>query len=188
MPESPVTINGIHTGKPANGFVAGFTEAVAATQLGISVDQLRIELAKFSGAVSLVQLIPGQKLFRSIGLTAQSAKYGSVTNQLLGHFWEETCPSHYTDEAQWRAATAVLAEWNGDYGYIEAQLKSPVVALVGEVGMQKLARQGDSVLAGGARQVYVPRLTDSSLVHPLTTRPLAEVIQPTRFGSTVGAA
>lgn len=176
----------VSAGKPADGSIAGFTQTAAAAQLGISVDQLQIELAKFSGPVSLVFLVPGQKLYRSVGLTAQATTYSSVTNALLGNYWEESCPSNYADEAQWRSATAVLAEWNGDYGYIEAELAKPIAALIGVVGMQKLARQGNSVLAGGAKQVYVPRLTDSNLVHPIASGRLIDVIKPTRFGSVGG--
>lgn len=170
-------------GHSGEGKLVGFSQADAVKLLGLAdIPALELELTKFSGPVSLVALQPGQKIFRTVGLTAVSAKYGSVTNKLLGNYWEQTCPSTYDNEAQWRADTAVLAEWNGDYGYIEATLAKPITALLGKVGMQKLARQGSSVLPGGGMQLFIAHIDDASLAEPIASRRLIDVIQPTQFG------
>lgn len=170
-------------GKPANGSLQGITHELAATNLGISQQQLSVELAKFTGHVTLGKLLAGQKIYRSVGLTATTVGYGSVTNMLLGKYWEPICPSQYASEAQWRAATAVKAEWNGDHGYIEVQLNQEVYALIGKVGMQKLDRQSNEVLPGGGDQFYIPALNDNHLMQPIMSSPLIDVIKPTNFGS-----
>ena len=168
-------------GKVADGYLSGITLQKASEVFKLSQDDMLIELAKFSGPVVLTRTDPLQKFYRSIGLTAGSTSFDSVTNPLLGKYWG-SCPNIYKDEAEWRAATAVMAEWNGDYGYIEIEISKPVVALVGMVGMQKLARQGNSVLPGGSIQFFIPNLTDGDLLQPISSQSLVDVIKPTRFG------
>ncbi|MHB1702528.1 MAG: hypothetical protein ACYCSN_20835, partial [Acidobacteriaceae bacterium] len=137
-----------------------------------------------SGEVHLIEVKPGITIYRSVGLTAQYATLqGAVTNVLLGSYWDPKCPNTYASEAEWRSHTAVLAEWNGDYGYLEVTLARPIKALAGTVGMQKLPRQGSAVLPGGGHQIFISHLDDADLVVPIGGRPLVEIIQPTQFGS-----
>lgn len=158
--------------------------ARAATALGMAPQQVEDELRKFSGTVQLVELLPGQVLYRTVGLTATGALYGSVTNKILGNYWEPVCPDEYDDLGQWRANTAVLAEWNGDYGYIQVVLSRPVTVLAGTVGQQDLSRQPGEVLPGGGQQFFIPRLLDADLVVAIANQPLKAIIRKTVFGAT----
>ncbi|MFG6489617.1 hypothetical protein ACG04R_23275 [Roseateles sp. BYS78W] len=157
--------------------------ARAAAKFGMTAQKVEDELRKFSGAVQLVELLPGQELYRTVGLTATGALYGSVTNKILGNYWEPVCPDEYDDVGHWRASTAVLAEWNGDYGYVRVQLARPVAVLAGTVGQQDLNRQPGQVLPGGAQQFFIPRLVDADLVTPVTGQPLKNIIRRTVFGA-----
>lgn len=154
-----------------------------AAAMAFDAKRLRDELVKFSGMVSVDTLEAGQRLFRTVGLTAKSAEhYGSITNRLLGDYWELTPPGQFECIDEWRANTAVLWEWNGDHGHLMVTLKRPVLALVGMVSHQPLGR-GDWVLPGGGMQVFVPAISDDDLLNPISARPLSEVILETRFGS-----
>ena len=169
-------------GHLCNGFLLGQTHINVALSLGISLSQLDLELGKFSGPVSMVFLPPNSKIYRSVGLLTGMAKYGCITNRLLASYWEQKCPSDYKDEAAWRAATVVKAEWNGNNGYLEVELSQPVLVLMGMVGMQKVDQNGDVVLPGGAIQFYIPRLSDSDLTLSLAGNSLVDVLKETAFG------
>lgn len=173
-------------GFPANGYLApGQSLKSAASQLGISEDQVRKELSKFSGPVSVVKLLPPTKIYRTVGLTANSVSYGSVTNQILGSYWEPVCPSDYPTIDAWRQATAVLAEWNGDYGYVEVILDRELTVLSGTTGMQWVDSANNLVLPGGGQQYFVPNMASQlpELAQRVAAEPLTSLIQPTRFGS-----
>ena len=169
------------SGYPANGTL-NFNLRQAALKLGIPLDNLMEELLNFSGLVQLVTLPVGTPMYRTVGLTVEGVIHGSVINKLLGNYWEPMCPSDYADESSWRAATAVLAEWNGDLGYVQVELSRPVTVLFGMASMQKIGRNGNAVLPGGGMQYYVPCLKDTDLVKSLTGRPLTEIIKKTEFG------
>ena len=171
-------------GHAAGGALIAVTEADCADEIGISVDHLRRVIGTFSGEVHLIEVKRGITIYRSVGLTANhAAAQGAVTNVLLGRFWDTKSPNAYASEAEWRAHTAVLAEWNGDYGHLKVTLARPIKALSGLVGMQKLPRQGSAVLPGGGHQIFISHLDDADLVVPIGGRPLVEIIQPTQFGS-----
>lgn len=170
-------------GKPANGHLGNLPHLQACSALGISLDALKTELGKFSGLVTVMSLPVGSVIYRTVGLMADGAKYGSVTNRLLGGYWEPECPNNYPDEAAWRAATAVKAEWNGDHGHIEVTLKRPLVALFGVVGMQKVDRNDDVVLPGGGMQYFIPKLSEYDLNEPMAGVPIIQLIKPTLFGT-----
>lgn len=172
-------------GHRANGHLApGQSIDTAAYQLGISHKQLVEELAKFSGQVSVIKLLAPMKLYRTVGLTASSVAYGAVTNQILGSYWEPVCPSDYPSVQAWRQATAVLAEWNGDFGYIEVVLDREITVLSGTVGMQFVDCAHDLVLPGGGHQYFVPNMAAQlpELAQRIASEPLASLLMPTRFG------
>ena len=156
----------------------------ASEAFGMSSEKVQDELRKFTGMVQLVELLPGQVLYRTVGLTATGALYGSVTNKILGNYWEPMCPDAYDDIDQWRANTAVLGEWNGDYGYVRVVLSRPVTVLAGTVGQQDLSRQPGEVLPGGGQQFFIPRLVDADLVTPTTSAPLTVIIRETIFAAS----
>lgn len=170
-------------GFAASGFLTGLSIREACDFLRISPERLLSELTTFHGEVTPTLLPSDTLLYRTVGLTAKAAPYGGVTNLLLGTYWDLRHPNTYRDLAEWRASVAVLAEWNGDLGYVEAKLAMPVAALVGRVGMQKIPRHGNGVLPGGGQQVFVPSLTNAQLATPIAQRPLGEVIRETRFGT-----
>jgi hypothetical protein len=178
---------------PSQGFIAGgeFHEGDSrrdmAHRLGISEEALAHELSKFSGKVTLVLLPKGRVIYRTIGLTASKHSlglHGSITNKILHTYWEPTSPNKYVDEAHWRAKTAVKAEWNGDYAQVRLTLKQDVLVLSGRVGMQKIDRNGDAVLPGGAVQYFIPNLTSSYIVENLDA-PLKTLLVETTFGSEI---
>lgn len=171
-----------NVGHPADGRVEQMSLVSAAALLSISVNALEGELKKFSGVVTVISLPAGSVLYRTIGLTSKNARYGSVTNALFSNYWEAKCPSSYPSIEAWRAATAVMREWNGDFGYLKVVLARPVVMLSGIAAMQKIAREGNKVLPGGAHQYFIPHLSDQDLTEPLIGRPLEEIIFQTRFG------
>ncbi|MHB1702527.1 MAG: hypothetical protein ACYCSN_20830 [Acidobacteriaceae bacterium] len=183
LPVYPGAVDGSSEGHVANGFLENIDAARCAADLQISVDDLSGHLKNFAGAVQHTQLPVGTRIYRTIGLTTSLVAHGSVTNKLLGAWWESRCPSDYASIEEWRAKTAVLAEWNGDYGYIEVTLARPVFALYGAVGMQKLPRQGSAALPGGGHQFFIPRLRDSDLAEPVSGRPLIDVIRRTEIGA-----
>lgn len=167
----------------APGQLAGISNTEAAGLLGISEDTLQDKLGTFSGAVTLAKLPAGTVIYRTVGLTASgySVSHGLVTNKLLGDFWEPCSPNIYADINKWRSATAVLAEWNGDYGHIAVQLAKEVTVLTGTVGEQPINRTGHKVLPGGGQQHYIPNLTDADVTEPLSGRALQDVILETRY-------
>jgi hypothetical protein len=173
-------------GFPANGFLApGLTMSSVAAALEISEQLLQAHLANFTGVVNVVRPAAGTKIYRTIGLTAKEVAQGSVTNRILGMYWEPQCPNNYANIDAWRQATAVKAEWNGDYGYIEITLKSDVTMLYGQVGMQVVDTVHKMVLPGGGYQYFIPNFEkqDPELVQQLESATLAVVIKPTRFGN-----
>lgn len=157
--------------------------------LGISdLDLLQAKLNTFTGEVQVVPLMPGTPVYRSVGLLVgkpQDVAAGRVTNKLLGDFWDPRCPSSYRDIAHWRADTAVHAEWNGDMGYVVAEVRpgATVYALYGTVGAQPVPGDRSMCLPGGGKQLWIPHLRDEDLVEPISGRPLIEVIRETRFGT-----
>lgn len=167
----------------ANGHLVGMSETEAAMRLGIPERTLRDKLATFSGPVSLVMLPPGTEIYRTVGLTASEygVDRGIVTNKLLGDFWEPSNPNDYQDIAEWREKTAVLAEWNGDYGHVAVRTSVAIPVLSGTVAEQPIHRDGHRVLPGGGLQYYIPNLTDHCLAEPVTGRPLQEVVRETRY-------
>ena len=170
-----------HEGLRADGRVAQMALDKAADFLGITAEELNVELAKFSGVVTVLSLPAGSVLYRTIGLTTSSTRFGSVTNALLSKYWEARCPSDYPSIQAWRAATAVMQEWNGDFGYLKVVLSRPVAMLSGAVAMQKIARIGNKVLPGGGQQYYIPRFSDADLTEPLTGRALVDIVNQTIF-------
>lgn len=170
-------------GFAAPGRLAGVSITDAARRLGIAEDVLHTRLTTFSGAVTLAILPKGTTIYRTVGLAASEygVTHGVVTNKLLGDFWEPLCPNEYPDIGAWRSATAVLAEWNGDYGHVAVTLDADVPALTGTVGEQKINRAGHRVLPGGGQQYYIPNLHDGLITEPLAGRPLRDVIRPTRY-------
>lgn len=168
----------------APGVLAGATLEQAIATLGIDEATLQARLGTFAGPVTLAILPAGARVYRTVGLMASSYAVGMgvVTNKLLGDFWEPVSPNGYEDVGQWRSTTAVLAEWNGDFGHIEVCLAAEVPALVGTVAQQKIQRDGHHVLPGGGQQYCIPNLTDADLTEPLTGRPLKEIIRETRYG------
>lgn len=161
-------------------------EQIAAS-MGITVSKLTEILYTFSGGVGLVRLEPGTSIYRTIGLTASSHSLstpGTITNRILHEFWEPSSPNKYKNEADWRAKTAVKAEWNGDYGHVRFTLKREVLAMMGLVGMQKIARNGNAILPGGAIQYFIPNLTGEDIVESIDV-PLKNLILETKFGSEI---
>lgn len=167
----------------ADGHLVGMSEKVAATRLGIPESTLRQKLATFTGPVTLVMLPPDTEIYRTVGLTASeySVDRGVVTNKLLGDFWEPSSPNDYQDIAEWREKTAVLAEWNGDYGHVAVRISKGITVLAGMVAEQQIHRDGHHVLPGGGFQYYIPNLTDDCLTEPVTGRPLQNVVRETRY-------
>jgi len=173
-------------GFPATGHLGlGQSHSTVATQLGITERQLSEALSNFSGQVSVIKLLAGSKIYRTVGLTANYIGHGAVTNQILGPYWEPRCPSEYASIDSWRQAMAVLAEWNGDYGYIEVTLDNDLVLLSGQTGMKVVDAVNRDVLPGGGQQYFVPGIAQQlpGLASRIATEPLATLIQPTRFGS-----
>ena len=167
------------------GNLGSMDPKMVSTKLDITEDRLAFALTTFTGNVSLYCIPADTTMYRTIGLTANmtGVERGFITNRMLGEFWEPACPNNYPDLAAWRSATAVLAEWNGDYGYIEVRLKSDLWALVGKAGQQHIARVGGMVLPGGGEQYYIPNLQDTDLVEPLIGRQIRSFINETHFGS-----
>lgn len=170
-------------GHKAGGKLWNELPEVAANRLGITRDRLDNELKKFSGPVTLAELAAGTKIYRTVGLTAKSARYGSVTNKLLGDYWEDAPPDTHSSIEAWRAATAVKAEWNGDYGYLEITLPNAVLALTGMTGMQAVDTVRDLVLPGGGVQIFIPDLAAAApkLAAEIAAKDLVDLIQETRF-------
>ncbi len=182
LPEYPGAVSS-EQGRPADGRLIGSIEQ-ACTRLVIDAERMREELAKFSGPVVLTELPAGHTLYRTVGLTASGAAYGSVTNKLLGDYWEPDPPSTHASIEAWRSATAVKAEWNGDFGYIKVTLSSPVYALAGTAGMQVVDAARNLVLPGGGSQIFIPNLAASApeLVSKIQSLPLRDVLCETKFG------
>ena len=173
-------------GFPANGHLGtGLTLAGVAFQLAISQEQLKNHLANFSGLVSVIKLTAGTTIYRTVGLTAKGVSRGCVTNQPLGPYWEPVCPSTYANVDAWRQATAVKAEWNGDFGFVAVTLKSELIMLSGVVGMQLVDAVNRQVLPGGAQQLFIPNIAvqDKELGRMFDTELLVNLIKPTLFGS-----
>lgn len=172
-------------GLPANGYLAaGLTLADCALKLAITEDQLKNHLANFSGQVNVIKLTVGTTIYRTVGLTAKGVGKGCVTNQPLGPYWEALCPSTYPNIDAWRQATAVKAEWNGDFGYVAVTLTSELVMLSGAVGMQLVDAVNRQVLPGGGQQYFIPNMSIQApdLGRMFDTVPLASLIKPSLFG------
>lgn len=165
-------------GLPPTGSMSSELVERAAREIGMSPEAILAELTKFSGPVQLVVLPAGKTLYRTIGLTTGSASHGTITNKLLGPYWEPVCPREHGDISTWRAKTAVLPQWNGDWGYIEVTLKKDVTALQGMVAMQPLGGSGDRVLPGGGQQIYLPQLRADWVTQDPASLPLSTLIQP----------
>jgi hypothetical protein len=90
------------------------------------------------------ELIPeGTKLYRMVGEGSNPA----------GAFWTREMPA---TEAQWRSASAVKGEWNGDGGVVEYTVPpGGMPAWTGEAATQPAALPG-YILKGGGDQVVVP--------------------------------
>jgi hypothetical protein len=175
-----------HLGHPANGHLPDGTSLDrVADQLGISVPVLTMELRKFSGQVSAVKLLSGTRIYRTVGLTAENSLHGCVTNRLIGEYWERRHPCSYQSLEDWRSQTAVLAEWNGDYGYLEIEIENELVVLEGTVGMQVVDVACELVLPGGGLQVYVPNAIRQlgGQAHRLQSTAIKSLIRPTQFGT-----
>ena len=174
---------GVAGAHAAPGLLGGTAPEVVRKRLNISEQQLDDALATFSGDVRLVGIPAGTVIYRTVGLTAKErgVNHGSIINRLLGEFWEPDCPDNYEDVAAWRSATAVLAEWNGDYGHLEVKLKADVWVLAGTIAEQPIRRTGGKVLPGGGQQFYLPNLLDSALEDSLTGRPIRTLIKKTQF-------
>lgn len=172
-------------GAAADGYLEGMSFDVATQRLGIDKARLEKELSNFSGPVRVIKLPRGAKIYRTVGLTADSVSYGSVTNKILGGYWEPTCPSRYDSLEQWRQAMAVLAEWNGDYGYLEVELDGELTVLSGTVGRQIVDVVRKEVLPGGGDQYFIPDVARQlpDLEDWVQRTPLNQLLQPTRFGS-----
>lgn len=155
----------------------------AMIQLLRDKQRLARELAKFHGIVSLIALPIGTLVYRTIGLMAAAATHGMVTNKLLGAYWEARSPNAYENIDEWRAKTAVLAEWNGDYGHLVVELKREVFVLSGCVAQQAIHRDGHKVLPGGGMQYFIPELSNADMVSPVEGVPLVEVIHQTQYRS-----
>ena len=140
------------------------------------------ELAKFHGPVTILLLLSSTKIYRTVGLIANEhgLLHGVITNKLLGDYWEAQAPGQYLDVNEWRAKTAVLAEWNGDYGHIEVTLKQDLYVLYGLVAQQKIDRGDGHVLPGGGSQYFIPEIKDNMLVEKMD-RPIRQVIQETKY-------
>jgi len=172
-------------GLPANGYLEGMSPQRAAQALGIDETRLERELSKFSGPVHVVKLPRGAKIYRTVGLTAASVTYGGVTNKILGDYWEPAQPNRHASLTQWRQALAVLAEWNGDYGYLEVELEGELTVLSGKVGRQIVDAVRKEVLPGGGDQYFIPdvgrQLPDLETF--VQRMPLAKLLKQTLFGS-----
>jgi len=166
---------------PGGSLMEGVEETVVAQSLGISLGALKRELLKFSGTVMLHELKPGTRIYRTVGLMVTAAQYGGVVNKVLGDYWEPICPRAHGSLAVWRAKTAVLPQWNGDFGYIEVVLTRQVQALVGRAGMQSVGGKGDRVLPGGGEQLYLPSLTAADVGWAEGIPPLAQLIEASCF-------
>jgi hypothetical protein len=180
----PGATDSSHGLKAGGEFYDGDSPKDMASRLRISVEQLTVELGKFSGKVALELLPKGRVIYRTIGLTASYSlgPHGSITNKILSTYWEPTSPNKYADEAHWRAQTAVKAEWNGDYAHVKLTLNQDVLVLSGKVGMQKIERSGDAVLPGGATQYFIPNLNSSHIEESLDA-PLKTLLLETKYGS-----
>ena len=170
-------------GRRSDGFLSQASEKDACERLGLLPARLAQELGKFSGPVALKLLPEGQKIYRTVGLIALNAAYGAVTNKLLGEYWEPHPPSVHPSIEAWRAATAVKAEWNGDYGYLEVTLPVPVWALVGATGMQVVDADRDLALPGGGEQIFIPELPKAApaVAERVASTALVDLLLETRF-------
>src|SRR4051794_28201261 len=98
-------------------------------------------LLTFSGDVTPVELVAGQRLYRMVG-------DGTYPN---GSFWTLTRPP---DEHRMRRDLALLNDWNGDHGLVVLDLARPVTAWRGATGPQRSSdRRG--YLPGGGEQLWV---------------------------------
>ena len=156
----------------------------AATALGIDIETLEQHLRNFAGPVELVSIPAGNTpIYRTLGLTATSARYGAITNRIPGEYFDPTPPTVYPDVIAWRKATAVKAEWNGDHGYFEMRPQENLIALYGQIGLQVVDEKHGLALPGGGYQYYIPNIDAQA---PNTTRhlretPLVDLIRPTGF-------
>ena len=183
---------------------------VAAKKLLISSTDVIDALRNFSGAVIFAILEPGTVLHRAVGLTipaddqtqgGEKTLRGSIVGQLVGKYWEAQAPNTYASSGEWQSKTAQInltnlkkltnltnlanqSEWGASLsgGYVRVVLAKPVAALMGMTAMQKLQGSSGKVLPGGATQYFVPRLRESDLAQPLSTRSLQDVILPAQFG------
>lgn len=175
----------------------GVTLTRTAAALGALPKDVEGAIQNFRGQVSLTLLQAGAELYRTIGLLAEpgALEDGLITNRIFGgRLWfEPRSPNTNADEAAWRACTAVLKEWNGDYGYIAVRLKRDLHVLEGNVAPQPIPRDSATTLylPGTGRQYWVARLNENDVDVRLESgewvspadRPLRDIILPTRFGS-----
>lgn len=173
-------------GFPANGYIEGLSFERALSALGLAnATTLRDVLTAFHGPARVVKLLPGETIYRTVGLTSASARHGAVTNALLGAYWEPTCPSRYTSLERWRQTMAVLGEWNGGCSYLEVELDAELTVLSGKVGMRYVDTDKRFVLPGGGDQYFIPdvgrQLPD--LADWVRRTPLATLLKQTLFGS-----
>lgn len=162
----------------------------AAQALGIDIEGLKRELKNFSGEVVLFPIKAGTVLYRTVGLIAPEKSGGYCTNALDGAYWENRCPNSYSSVDEWRAATAVLPEWNGDMGHVKFTFTKDVYALYGDVKAQRLTigdskdLSEDMFLPGGGKQYYIPNLSQQDPgARSLIESKLSDVIHETIFGS-----
>lgn len=172
--------SGAHVG---SGILVGMSGGEAAARLGVSKSELDDALRNFSGDVTLVVLPAGTEIYRTVGLTANPSAlaHGWITNKLLGTYWEAASPDSYASLGEWRASMAVLAEWNGDYGYVAVRLGIDVPVLSGTVAEQRINRAGHGVLPGGGHQYFIPHLQENQLAESISGRTLQEIIRETTF-------
>lgn len=180
--------------------VPGVTLDQTAAALRATPKDVEGAIQNFRGQVSLTLLQAGAELYRTIGLLAETGavEAGLIMNRMFGDrlWFEPRSPNTIADEAAWRASTAVLKEWNGDYGYIAVKLKRALHVLEGDVAPQPIPRDSPITLylPGTGRQYWVARLDENDVdvrlesgawVSPVK-RPLRDIILPTRFGSESG--
>ena len=163
-------------------YICGFSHAQACELLGIPETQLWMELDRFVGGVSVVRFVPGQRFYQSIGLNPTDPMERVVTTDLLAAPWEDRCPNTYANAGEWCESVAALADWNGQCGgFLEAELSSQVVGLV---GAQRFASLGPGGRYAGVKRICIPTLSNASLLRPIGGRRIGDVLRTVRFGST----
>ena len=101
--------------------------------------------ATFESPAAPVDLPPGTRIYRVIGSKRDAG----------GSYWSLEPPPQ--TEAEWRAGSAVLNDWNGDGGYVEYTVpEGGLRGWQGPAAPQPSSAPGYA-LSGGDQQLWIPR-------------------------------